>query len=72
MADLIISEGPPFNLSPKPISKKLLDLSRNVSNKYIPPNNKFISKEILDVIHEHNMKRNTEIIKKEEEIFVFF
>ena len=36
---------------------------------YIPPNRKLTSKELLDVIHEQNMKRNLAIIKKEAEIF---
>ena len=52
IADLIISEGLPFNISQKPRFKKVLDLSRNVSKTYIPPNRKLISKELLDVIHE--------------------
>ena len=55
IADLIISEGLPFNLAQKPRSKKLLELSRNVLKTYIPPNRKLISKELLDVIHEENM-----------------
>ena len=67
--DLIISEVLPFNLSQKPIFKKVLDLSRNISKTYITPNRKLISKELIDVIHEQNMKRNLVIIKKEAETF---
>ena len=44
-------------------------MSRNVSKTYIPPNRNNISKEVLDVIHEQNMKGNLEMIKKESEIF---
>ena len=67
--DLIISEGLPFNIDQKTGFKKVLELSRNVSKTYIPPNRKRISKELIDVIHEENMKRNIEIIKREAEIF---
>ena len=69
IADLIISEGLPFNLSQKPRFKKVLELSRNVLKTYIPPNRKLIPKELLDVIHEQNMKRNLAMIKKESDIF---
>ena len=43
--------------------------SRNVSKTYIPPNRNLISKEILDIIHKENTKRNLAMIKKEAEIF---
>ena len=69
IADLIISEGIPFNTAQKPRFKKVLELSRNISKTCIPPNRKLISKELLDVIHEHNMKRNLAMIKNEAEIF---
>ena len=69
IADLIISEGLPFNLAQKPIFKKVLELSRDFLKTYIPPNRKLISKELLDVIHEQNMKRNISMIKKEADIF---
>ena len=46
-----------------------MELSRNVLNTYLPPNRKLISKELLDVIHKHNMKRNLAMIKREAEIF---
>ena len=72
IADLIISDGLPFNLSQKPIFKKVMELSRNVLKTYIPPNRNLISKELLDVIHEHNMKRNLAMIKKESETFFVF
>ena len=67
--DLIISEDLPFNLPQKPRFKKVLELSRNVSKTYISPNRNLLSKELLDVIHEQNMKSNSTIIKKEAEIF---
>ena len=67
--DLIISEGLPFNLYQIPRFKKVLEFSRNVSKTYITSNRNIISKEILDVIHEQNMKRNLAMIKKEAEIF---
>ena len=44
-------------------------MERNVSKTCITPNIKFIYKELLDVIHEHNMKRNLGIIKNKAEIF---
>ena len=44
-------------------------MSRNVSKTYIPPNRKIISKELFDVIHEQNIKRNLAMIKKEADIF---
>ena len=69
IADIIISEVLPFNLSQKPVFKKVMELSRNVLKTYIPPNRKIISKELLDVIHEQNMKRNLAMIKKEADIF---
>ena len=62
--NLIISEGLSFNLSQKPRFKKVLDLSRTVSICHQPPNRKLISKYILDVIHDQNMKRNLSLIKK--------
>ena len=43
IADLIISEGLSFNLSQKPRFKKVIDLARNVSKYYQPPNRKLIS-----------------------------
>ena len=45
-----------------------MELSRNVSNTYITPNRKLISKELLDVIHKQNTKRNLANIKKEAEM----
>ena len=45
-------------------------MSRNFSKTYTHPNRKLISKELLDVIHEHNTKRNLAMIKKEAKIFV--
>ena len=47
----------------------MLDLSRNVSKIYQPLNRKLISKDILYVIHDHNMERNMSLIKKESDIF---
>ena len=47
----------------------MLDLARTVPNCYQPPNIKFTSKDILDVIHDQNMERNLSLIKKESEIF---
>ena len=46
-----------------------MELSRKFSKTYITPNRKLISKELLDVIHEQNMKRGLSMIKKEAEIF---
>ena len=68
IADLIISEGLSFNLSQKPRFKKVLELARTVSKFYQPPNRKLISKDLLDVIHNHKMERNFSLIKKESDI----
>ena len=43
---LIISEGLYFNLAQKPMFKKVLDLAKNVSKMYQPPNIKLIYKDI--------------------------
>ena len=64
IADLIISEGLSFNISHKPRFKKVLDLAINESKFYQPPNRKLIYKDILDVIHDHNMERNLSLIEK--------
>ena len=57
IADIIISEVLPFNLSQKPIFNKVPELSRNAFKTYITPNRNIISKEPLDIIYEQNMKR---------------
>ena len=62
ISDFIISEGLSFDLSQKPRFKKVLELERSVSNNYIPPNINLLPKELLDVIHEQNMKRNLAMI----------
>ena len=72
ITDLIISEGLYFNLSQKPRFKKVLELARTVSKCYQPPNRKFISKDILDVVHYHNMESNLSLIKKASDIFELF
>ena len=64
IAGIIISEGLSFDLSQKPRFKKVIDSARTVSKCYQPPNIKPISKYILDVIHDQNMKRNLSLIKK--------
>ena len=64
IADRIISEGLSFNLSQKPRFKKVLDLSRNVSKCYQPPNRKLISKDHLGVIHDQNMEWDLSLIEK--------
>ena len=64
IADIIISEGPSFNISQEPRFKKVLDLSRTVSKCDQPPNINLISKYLLDGIHDHKMERNLSLIKK--------
>ena len=64
IANIIISEGLSFNLSQKPGFKKVLDLARTVSKYYQPPNRKIIYKDLLDLIHDQNMERNLNLIKK--------
>ena len=46
IADLIISEGLSFNISQKPRFKKVLELARNVSKCYQPPNKNLIGQVI--------------------------
>ena len=65
IADFIIYEDMSFNLDKKPRFKKFLHSARNLSKVYHPPNIKLISKDLIDVIHDQNMKRNLTIIKKE-------
>ena len=64
ISDLIISEGLSFNISQKPRFNKVLDLARDVSKFYQPPNRKVIPKDIFDVIHHHNTERNLILINK--------
>ena len=69
--DLILYEGLYFNIYQKPRFKKVLYLARTVSKCYQPPNRKLIPKDLLGVIHYHNMERNLSLIKKESGIFEF-
>ena len=69
IADLIISEGPSFNIAQKLRFNNILYLARNISKVYNPPNIKIISKVLLYVIHYQNMQRNLTMMKKEAEIF---
>ena len=69
IADLVIYEGLSFNLSQKPRFNKVLDLARNVTKFYQPPNINLVSKDILDVIHDQNMERNLSLIEKESDVF---
>ena len=61
---LIISEGLSFNISQKPILKKVLDLARTMSKCYQPPNINLIYKDLLNVIHDQNTESNLSLIKK--------
>ena len=70
ISDLIISEGLYLNLSHKPRFNKVLELERTVSKCYQPPNRNLISKDILDVIHGQNTKKNLSLTEKESDIFV--
>ena len=54
ISDIIISEGISYNISQKPRLKKVINLARNVSKCYQPPNGKIIPKDIMDIIHNHN------------------
>ena len=63
IADLIISEGLDFNISQKYRFKKVLDLARNVSKGYNPPN-KLMTTDLPDGIHDQNMKSNFTMINK--------
>ena len=62
ISDLIISEVISFNIYQKTIFKKILELARKFSKTYITPNINLISKELLNFIHEHNMKSNLTMI----------
>ena len=46
-----------------------MNLVMNVSKTYIPPNRKFINKELIGVIREQNMKMNLAFVKNEADIF---
>ena len=70
IADLIIYKGLSLNLSQKPMFNKALELARTVSKCYQPPNRNLISKDILDVIHGQNTKKNLSLTEKESDIFV--
>ena len=48
-----------------------MDLERNESKGYNPHNMDIISKDLLDEIHDQNMKRNITMINKEEYLFGF-
>ena len=48
---------------------KVIELERTVSKCYQPPNKNLISKDLLDVVHDHNMESNLSLIKKESDIF---
>ena len=69
ISDLIIFEGLSLNLDQKSRFKRVLDLARNVSKCYQPPNRKLMHKDNLYVIHDKNMKSNLSLIKKESDIF---
>ena len=71
IANLIISEGLFFNLAQKHRFNKVLDLAKNVSKCYQPPNINLIYKDLLDVIHDQSMERNLSLTKKESDIFGF-
>ena len=62
IADLIIYKGLSLNLSQKPMFNKALELARTVSKCYQPANKNFISKYLLDVIHDQNMEKNLILI----------
>ena len=68
ISDLIISEVLSFNLDQKPRFKKVINLARNLSKGYNPPNRNLIAKYILDFIHDQNMQSNLSMIKKEAEL----
>ena len=55
IVDLIIYEDISFNLAQKPRFKKVLDSARTVSKIYQHPNINLISKDLLDIMHDHNM-----------------
>ena len=70
ISDTLISEDISFNLDQKTWFKKVLYLERTLSKSYQPPNRNLIYKDILDVIHDHNMESNLILIKKESDIFI--
>ena len=45
--------------------QKVLYLARNISKDYNPPNIKLVVKDLLDVIHNDNMKSNLVMIKND-------
>ena len=67
----IITEGVYLNLALKPRFKKVLDLAINMSKGYQPPKRKLIHKDVMYVIHDHNMESELIVIKKELYVFIF-
>ena len=69
ISDIIISEGLPFNLTLNPRFKNALYLARNFSKWYNSPNRNLIAKDVLDFIHDQNMKSKLSMIKREWNVF---
>ena len=63
IANRIIYEYLSFNLAQKHCFKNVPDLARNVSKGYQTQNINIILRELLDIIHDHNMERNLSLIK---------
>ena len=68
---LIMPGGISFNLYQKLTFRKVLNLSRNMSKGYQPPNIYLISKDILDIIHDQKIVRNLCLMKKSDRYFGF-
>ena len=72
ISNLIIYEILSFYIAQTPSFSKVLDLVRNVSKCYNPPNSKIVSKDLLDVIHDQNTKRKLTMIKKRQMYLDFY
>ena len=70
--DPFIYEGFSFNLSQKLPFKKVINLARNVSKGHQPSNRKHLSKDILNVVHDHIMEGNLNFVKKSQIVWTFF
>ena len=64
IGDINISEVLSFSLYQKPRFKNVLDLAITASKSYQYPNRKLVYKDVFDVIHDQNRKRNLSLIKR--------
>ena len=69
IADLIHACGLPFSLASHHKFHRVLTLAKVVSKKYVPPGRNKIAGELLDLNYELYMKKTSELLLKESEIY---